>query len=140
MEVPKEILNDIAESIEAGFKCFLQRDTSQVVTYLDPDQYPEMNPADWKEEINKVRKNKRKFIEIESMTSADSFKVMEEFVDSLENNATKTKLLTALEGQKPFANFKHQINNSGEYRELWFAFQRQKHIDWVKDQLSFVSS
>ena len=138
MEVPKNILNDIAESIEAGFKCFLNRDTSEVVTYLDPDQYPEMNPGDWKEQINKVRKNKRKFIEIESMTSSESFKIMEEFVGAVDNDSIKIRFLTALEGQKPFASFKNQIDNSGDYRELWFAFRRRKNIEWIQNQLNFV--
>ena len=126
--------------MEAGFKCFLHRDTFEVVTYLDSEQYADMDPKDWKEEITKVRRNKKKFIEIESMTSSDSFKVMEQFVDSLENNSTKIRLLTSLEGQKPFANFKHQIDNSDEYRELWFAFRRQKSIEWIQNQLSFVSN
>ncbi len=139
MEISKEILNDIADSMEAGFRCFLHRDTYEVVTYLDPEQHPDMDPKDWKEEIGKVRRNKKKFIEIENMTSSDNFRVMAEFVDSLENNSAKVRLLTALEGQKPFANFKLQINNSGEYRELWFAFRREKNIEWVRDQLSIVS-
>jgi hypothetical protein len=81
-----------------------------------------MDLANWKEEIAKVKKNRKKFIEIESMSSPESFKVMEEFVHSLENNPTKIRLLTALEGHKPFANFKHQIENSDHERQLWFVF------------------
>ena len=136
MEVPREILNDIADSMEAGFKCFIHRETFEVVTYLNPDQHPEMDPKDWKDEIDKVRKNKKKFIEIENMTSSDSFRVMEEFTDSLENNTTKVRLLTALQGQKPFANFKHQIENSSDSRNLWFEFRREKNIEWVANQLA----
>ena len=140
MEISKDILNDIADSMEAGFKCFLHRDTCEIVTYLDPEQYQDMDPKDWKEEIGKVRMNKKKFIEIESMASSDSFKVMEEFVNSLENNSTKIRLLTSLEGKKPFANFKHQIDRSGEYRDLWFTFRRQKNIEWIQNQISFVAN
>lgn len=136
MEVSREILNDIADSLEAGFKCFIHKDTCEVVTYLNPDQNPDMDPKDWKEEIGKVRKGKNKFIEIVRIESSKSFKIMEEFVYTLENNSTKIRLLTALEGQKPFANFKHQIDNSGDYRELWFTFRRNKNIEWVQDQLS----
>ena len=139
MEIPKEILNDLADNMEASFKCFLHRDTFEVVTYLDPDQYPDMDLKDWKEEITKIKKNRKKFIEIESMTSSESFEIMEEFVDSLENSTAKIRLLTALEGRKPFANFKHQVENSDEYRELWFAFRRQKNIAWIQNQLNFVS-
>ncbi|HKH59764.1 MAG TPA: UPF0158 family protein [Flavitalea sp.] len=135
MEVPREILNDIADSMEAGFKCFIHRETLEVVTYLDPDRYPDLDPKDWKEEIGKVRKNKKNFIEIEAMDSRESFRVMAEFAESLENNTTKIKLVTALEGRKPFGNFKHQIENSGEYRELWFVFRREKNIEWIQNQL-----
>jgi hypothetical protein len=105
MEVPKEILNNIADSLEAGFKCFIHRETHEVVEYLDPDRYPEIDPKDWKEEIGKIKKNKKKFIEIENMDSRESFRVMEEFAESLENSTTKIRLLTALEGHKPFAKF-----------------------------------
>ena len=136
MEVSKEILNEIADSLQSGFKCFIHRDTGEVVIYMDPEQFPDMDPKDWKEEISKVRKDKKKFIEIERMDSSDSFRMMEEFVDTLDNNSTKIRLLTALEGHKPFANFKLQIDNSGEYRELWFSFKQQKTIEWVLNQVN----
>ena len=139
MEVPKEILNEIADSLDAGFKCFIHRDTFEVVTYLDPDRYPDMDPKDWKEEISKVKKNKKKFMEIESMESSDSFRVMEEFADTVNDNTIKIRLITALEGHKPFANFKIQIDNSGPYRELWFAFRTEKNIEWVQNQLRIDS-
>ena len=139
MEVPKEILNEIADSMESGFKCFIHRETFEVVTYMDPDRYPDMDPKEWKEEISKVKKNKKKFLEIENMGSSDSFRVMAEFADSVEDATTKVRLVTALEGHRPFANFKIQIDNSGEYRELWFAFRREKNIEWVQNQLSIES-
>ena len=137
MEISKEILNDIVDTMEIGLKCFLHRETFEVVSYPDPEEHLDMDPEDWEEAIGKVKKNKKKFIEIEAMTSSDSFKVMEEFIESLDNNDTKIRLVTALEGRKPFANFKHQIDNSGEYRELWFAFKRKKSIEWVQIQLPF---
>jgi len=139
MEISKEILNDIVDTMEMGLKCFLHRETFEVVSYPDPEEHLDMDPEDWEEAIGKVKKNKKKFIEIEAMTSSDSFKVMEEFIESLDNSDTKIRLVTALEGRKPFANFNHQIDNSGEYRELWFAFKRQKSIEWVQNQLPFQS-
>jgi hypothetical protein len=32
MEISKEILNDIADGVEAGFKCFVHEDTHEIVT------------------------------------------------------------------------------------------------------------
>lgn len=139
MEVSKQILDNIADSLEAGFKGFIHRDTFEVVTYLDPGRYFDLDPVTYKEEMDKIKKNKKKFIEIEEMDSRESFRVMEEFAESLETSTTKIKLITALEGHKPFANFKHQIENSGDFRQLWFAFRREKNIEWIKNHLTAVS-
>ena len=137
MPVSSEILNEIADNLEAGFKCYLNRANFELVTFPDPDQFSDMDSDAWKDELTKVRKNKKKFIEIENMMTSDAFRVMAQFADSLPNNSTKIRLVTALEGKKPFANFKHQVDNSGEYRELWFAFRRQKNIEWIQEQLNF---
>ena len=137
MKIPKEKLNEIADEMESGFKCFIHRDTLEIVTYPDEDRFMEIDQKEWKEEINKVKKNKKKFVEIDKMDSRESFEVMAEFAESLEECATKIRLITALEGHKPFANFNHQIHNSGEYREQWFAFRREKTLEWIERQLEY---
>lgn len=136
MKVSREVLNDIADSLESGFKCYVHKETLEVVTFLDEEQYPDIDPEDWQEDIDKVFDNREKYIEIENMDSSESFRVMEDFVFSLETNSIKVRLLQAIEGRKPFANFKRQIDDSGEYREQWFAFRRDRNIDWVQNQIS----
>ena len=136
MEVPKEIIKEIAEDLESGMKCFIHQDTLEVVTYPDPDRHGGEEIEGFKEEIKKVKKEKKKFIEIENMESRDSFRMMAEFAESVEDPIIQTKLITALEGHKPFANFKIQVDHSGEYRQKWFAFKTQKYIEWVPEQLS----
>jgi hypothetical protein len=138
MEVSKEILNQIADSLEAGEKCFIHAKTLEIVTY--PDDYlldidPDNNA--WEDDIAKVDGDKS-FIEIEKMNSQDSFIMMEDFANSVVDRTLKIRLLTALEGRKPFANFKHQLENSPDFRELWFQFRREKNIEWVNTQLRFV--
>lgn len=136
MEVPQDILNDIADNMEAGFKCFLHRKTLEVVTYLDQDQYPDMDSEVWQEEIDKIFNDRENYIEIENMNSSESFKAMEDFVETVDDNILKIQLIQALENKKPFKNFKYQIDNSGGYREQWFAFRTNKNIDWIKRQLN----
>src|SRR5438045_3264544 len=101
MAISKEILNHIAGSMEAGEKCFIHKKTLQVITYpedylleLEADDYMENMP--WKEEMEKVRQDADNFIEIEKMSSVESYRVMEEFVDSLENSLTKIRLIQAI--------------------------------------------
>src|SRR5580765_5350103 len=116
--------------MEAGFTCFIHKDTHELVCYISEDLYPDVGPEDWEIEMDKIKKNKKEFIKVESMKSSESFKIMQEFVESLEDDYVKIRLLKAIEGRKPFANFKHQIENSGDFRELWFAFRKQKNMDW----------
>lgn len=140
MEVSKEILSELAENIEMGYKCFIHKETLEIVIYIDPEEYLEIDADDWKEEINKVKKDKKKFIEIDKMSSSESYIVMEEFIHSLDNNSTKIRLLQAIEGRKPFANFKHQIENTDTERQLWFAFRKEKNMEWIQDQLNHISA
>lgn len=60
---------------------------------------------------------------------------MKDFALSLSESATKIRLVTALEGHKPFGNFNHQIHNAGKEKEQWFHFRWERGIEWVKDQL-----
>ncbi|MEO9147123.1 MAG: UPF0158 family protein [Ginsengibacter sp.] len=133
-KVPKSILNDIADKMEASMKCFIHKTTFEVVTIPDEDRFPEMELEDWEEDMDKVFGNPD-YIEIEKMESSDSFQIMEDFTLSLPESATKIRLITALEGHKPFGNFNHQIHNAGKERDQWFQFRRERGIEWVKDQL-----
>jgi len=139
MEVSREILSDIADSLEAGLKCFIHRDTHEVISFPKDyeDQLFDGEEDPWDDEKKKIKNAKRKYFEVQSMPSRFGFKVMEEFVHSINNNPTKNLLLKALEGRKPFANFKDQIDSLGNYREQWFKFRREKNIQWLQKQLDF---
>jgi calcineurin-like phosphoesterase family protein len=71
-----------------------------------------------------------KCIEIEPLESHESFEIMADFVNRLKGGREAEKLVQALNGHKPFANFNHQIHNS-KYRDDWFALQQralEKHV------------
>ena len=137
MNVSKEILNDIAESLEAGFICYLHKKTLEVIEVPDSNRHPDMDTDAWQEDIDKVSADRKNYKKIEGMDSSDSFSVIEDFVFSLENGFVKTQLIQAIEGKKPFANFKHQIDNSGDYRDQWFKFRKDRNINWVQKQLDY---
>jgi hypothetical protein len=60
-----------------------------------------------------------KLIEIEPPMPGESFRIMEDFIYSLPENAheLKSKLVQALNRRKPFQNFKYVIDGSGKYRD-----------------------
>ncbi len=136
MEISREIANYIADSMEAHEKCYIHKQTLEVVCIPDDSLFDgDLDPALWKEELAKIKSDKRNYIEIRKMDSKDAFKVIEEFVNSLPNSFVKRRLLEAIDGPKPFARFKHQIENCGLERESWFTFRREKNIQWVQEQL-----
>ena len=138
VELSKEILNTIADNLEAGEKCFIHRTTREMINYPDNDSFDFDEDINlWQDDMDKVETDSA-FVEIEKMASRQSFEIMEEFANSVTNREVKIRLLNALDGQKPFANFKHQVDNIGEWRSLWFDFRRQKNIEWVREQLADI--
>jgi hypothetical protein len=50
-----------------------------------------------------------------------------------------TNLFTALSKKHPFRNFRNIIDNSGEYRQVWFEFKEKKYIEYVKRQIHVIN-
>ncbi len=120
-----------------GLKTYLQKETLEVIAIPDPDQMDDFKEY-WKEDMKKIRQNKKKLIEIDPMPSYESFKMMENFVESIEDNIVRGRLLQAIGGRKPFANFKIEIDHSGHYRELWFAYKNEQTLNWIRDQVELL--
>jgi len=76
MEVSIEILNEITDSLEAGFKCYIHKETHEIVMFPDEDRFYDMDMEAWQEDIDKVFNNRTKYIEIENMDSSESFRAM----------------------------------------------------------------
>ena len=69
------------------------------------------------------------------MESHDSYRVMADFVDEVDDNRFKEQLITTLNKPKPFSQFKFQIDTNGKFRQQWFDFRHQRMIDWVSNQI-----
>ena len=59
---------------------------------------------------------------------------MEEFIDTVDDEQLKQKLIYALNRNKPFRNFKYEIDYSDEYRQRWFDFKNRKYFEWVEEK------
>ena len=128
----------IAGSIDAGLVCFLNTNTLQI------DELPKelvASPAMYKMETGMSIKDFKpkytrwkKYITIEPLESNESFKIMEKFVDQLDNSKLRKRLVYALNNRKPFANFKNIIDNS-DIRQDWFDFKDEKLQEYVKSMI-----
>ena len=135
MEVSKEILKEIAGYLDTGFRVFLNTKTLEIVYLPDENKVLDFDSKIWKSEFAKVKKKSNSFIEIENISSHENFRIMENFINSISDKTLAAKLTQAIEGYKPFANFKFQIDQSGPFRLDWFKFKENEIINFVKSQL-----
>ena len=137
-QVPKETIQEIADQLGSGFRVFIHKETLELITYPNEDKSASFEPSTWKREIQTVHKEKNKYVEVQGMEPHDSFRVIEDFITTINDNLLQERLLNAVHQKRPFAHFKEQIDRSGVYRERWFAFRGQRMIEWVQEQLDQI--
>ena len=64
---------------------------------------------------------------IEPIESQDAFRIMQDFVETVQDAAMAARLTAALERSKPFRRFKDALLDDPALREAWFAFELQAH-------------
>src|ERR1035437_2163757 len=129
-----EVVKEIAGNINAGLVCFLRTDTLEIddipyELYSSATLY-KMNTGFTLKDFKPKYTHWKKYITIEPMVPNESFKIMEKFVDQLDNSRLRTQLVHALQNRKPFANFKYIIDNS-EIRQEWFDFKDKMLQEYV---------
>jgi len=82
-----------------------------------------------------IDENISDYIYFEQMDSNESFSAMEGFAENVGKLDFREQLVSALNRSNPFRNFKNKIDNSGKYREEWFAYKNSCYIQFVKDQV-----
>lgn len=83
--------------------------------------------------------NPDKFFPIEVLSSSESFRVMEAFIETVKDKRLQRSLISALERKRPFANFKYIIDNSS-VRENWFQFRDEAYMNIAKEWIDVNAS
>lgn len=134
--ITEKIIKEIAEEMDCGLRCYCHPQSGKLIFRSDSGDDDFTDLEAWIDEDEKGENDNSGCFEIEPMQSSDSFRVMADFAAQLpENEKLKTRLITALNNRKPFANFKLQIDNSGIYRQQWFDYKSERLRGWVKEKL-----
>lgn len=128
-------LREITGDLDLGFKCWIHKETLECVVVPNEDRFPEMEEDMWKEELRKIRMDRKKYVEIKPMDPRSSFRVMEEFIASVDDEPLRERLEQAIRRPRPFFNFNGEVDRGGPYRDKWFAFRERKLMDWVEEQV-----
>ncbi len=150
IEIPEKymkLVHDVAEYIDCGLVCFINPETLEVEQipkgildeFSDFSLKPGLDDEDEDEENDEqkfLHDEWESCISVEPRESSESFKIMEKFVDEVNDKNLKNKLINALSNRKPFANFKNIVESSN-YRKEWFAFKQRQLEILVWEELEF---
>ncbi len=132
---------EIAGELDAGMIPFYHLESGELVVVPDLERFPYVNEEGlWQEDLEEIEENRDDYFEFTAMDSREAFSVMADFAETVEDQKIQDKLMDALNGPKPFRNFKWQIDNSGEYRKKWFDYKTERYIEFVKAQVDFYNS
>lgn len=131
----KQQIKEIAENLDCGFRAFCHETSGELVFIIDTRRFPLVDVEEFEEDMERLDANRDEYVEIEAMSSHDSFQVMVDFAEQLTNARVQDALFRALNKRGPFREFKFAIDNSGEFRQQWFDFKNQRYIDWVTQQV-----
>ena len=146
-EIPekyKKAVHEIADSLQAGFVCYLNPETLEVedlpeTMVHDPTEY-EMITGESYEDAEIKHNSWDKCIEVEPMDSHEAFQIMEYFIDEIDDRNLQERVIKALNKPRPFARFKDLVEYS-DYRQQWFDFRMKQYelYVWNDIQMHFES-
>jgi hypothetical protein len=130
----EEQIKSIVEELEAGMNVYVHIETKEIKPIPDFDE--EFGDTDkMEEDIKEIDENNDKYLLIEKMDSIEFFKVMEDFVITVEDEELRKKLDLGLSLSKPFRNFKDILGSEKVYRNKWFLYRSARYEEYVKEVL-----
>lgn len=135
MKLTEKQIAEIADELDCGMRCFYNLKTGEIKTIINSDNWIGADEEPWEEVWNEIEDNWDDYFEFKGLESHESFQIMADFAENIENKRLQNNLINALNRRKPFQNFKWHIDNSGEYRQQWFDFKKMRYIEWVKEQI-----
>lgn len=137
MKLTEKQIEEIADNLDCGMRCFYNLKTGEMKTILNFESWIGADEEPWEEESNEIDENWGDYFEFTGFKSHESFQLMVDFAENVDDKRLQNKLINVLSKPKPFQNFKWQIDNSGDYRQQWFDFKKMRYIQRIKKQISF---
>lgn len=132
----QHVVREIAQELNCGNECYYNSKTNEIIAIpdflqvSDEEEFKEI----FREDLAKIKQQKKYFIKIKTLKSYESFKIMERFIEQIHDQIFKLELQGTLLLKKPFQNFKHKIDQS-DFRQSWFDFKQNELEKIVENQL-----
>ncbi len=135
MKPTEEQIAEIADNKKSDLHSYFNIKTGELLSMPEYDKEYFEEDESWAHCYREVNENPDDYYEFRASSSNNSFQIMAEFAEAVNDKVMQGKLMQALDRPKPFKNFRMLIDNSGEYRELWFDFERKYMINAVAEQI-----
>lgn len=141
LSISNETIKEIAEQLDCGMKCFYHLPTGEVVAYPDSlSMGGDIDEEMWGEDIEKVEENFHEYVPFTAMESHESFRIMEDFIELIEEQTTRSKFEEIIQRRKPFQQFKYLLMDYSHLRQQWFLFKVERYKEYVKEQIDAYNS
>jgi hypothetical protein len=74
----------------------------------------------------RMEENPDQFLGIERISSSESYRIMEDFAETLPVGENERLIEKALSWSRPFSNFKNALSGMGPLRQEWFDFRDER--------------
>lgn len=135
MKPTEKQIEEIADYLDCGMRCYFNLKTADIKILPNFDDWLGADEEPWQDEIKKIDETGDDCLEFEGFETHESFQIMVDFTELIEEPKLRDELIKILNRPKPFRNFKWQIDRSGGYRQQWFDFKKMRYVDWVKEQI-----
>ena len=92
MKLTQSQIREIAQDLQAGMKVFINRANLEIKAILDWDQMSG-DTEFWDEELQLIEKEWTDYIIIEKMDSTEAFKIMENFINEINDKKLRDDLM-----------------------------------------------
>ncbi len=134
MKLSQKQINSIAQTLDMGMVCYIHKKTGVVKELPNEEMMMYGDTELWEKDVEAIESDIFSYVKIEPMRSGESYPIMEDFADQVRNRRLQKSLMQALNGRRPFANFKNVIDHS-DSRDDWFKFKQKKYEAWVRREI-----
>ena len=139
--IPPEKINDIAQNLEMGHKCWYHIPSGEVLWVPDELKHSAYEEEMWEDVLKEIDEKLKDSIFFEAPDSREEFNIMESFAENeVADRATRGQLIFALGQRKPFMQFKSAIHYHSDYLEAWYKYRTKCFMDHVQQQLDYYNN
>jgi len=126
-------INNIAQDLDAGMKCFYHISTKEIKSYPDELKgHADFDKEFWEDVMEQVETAPEEYVSFEALESFESFSIMETFINNIEDAKTRNQFQEVIQLKRPFQQFKNLLLDYPDLRQQWFDFKNLYLIDHVQ--------